>query len=110
MFKLKFNFLKIINIVYGSASWDSFDPKIFSDILFCVWKCENECVKVCDNIKSWIPSHRRFHKYLKLQKQTYIAKVMIILSFSQKYICHTHKIVARCGIAIWGLKSARIKK
>ena len=82
----------------------------FQIFWFCVWKCEKECVKVCDNLKSWIPSHRRFHRYLKLQKRTYIAKVMRILSFSQKYIFHTHKIVARRRIAIWGLRSARIKK
>ena len=84
--------------------------KSFQIFWFCMWKCEKECVKVCDNLKSWIPSHRRFHRYLKLQKRTYIAKVMRILSFSQKYIFHTHKIVARRRIAIWGLRSARIKK
>ena len=84
--------------------------KYFQIFWFCVWKCEKECVKVCGNLKSWIPSHRRFHRYLKLQKRTYIAKVMIILSFSQKYIFHMHKIVARHWIAIWGLRSAQIKK
>ena len=107
MFEPKFNFFKSNNTVYGLASWDSYDLKIFSDILILY---EKECVKVCDNLKSWIPSHRRFHRYLKLQKRTYIAKVMRILSFSQKYIFHTHKIVARRRIAIWGLRSARIKK
>ena len=107
MFEPKFNFFKSNNTVYGLASWDSYDLEIFSDILILY---EKECVKVCDNLKSWIPSHRRFHRYLKLQKRTYIAKVMRILSFSQKYIFHTHKIVARRRIAIWGLRSARIKK
>ena len=106
MFEPKFNFFKSNNTVYGLASWDSYDLKIFSDILILY---EKECVKVCDNLKSWIPSHRRFHRYLKLQKRTYIAKVMRILSFSQKYIFHTHKIVACRWIAIWGLRSAWIK-
>ena len=84
--------------------------KYFQIFWFCVWKCEKECVKMCGNLKSWIPSHRRFHRYLKLQNCTYIAKVMIILSFSKKYISHTHKIVARHLIAIWGLRSAWNKK
>ena len=78
--------------------------------LTSVWKCEKECVKVWENLKSGILLHRRFHRYLKLQKRTNIGWVMNILSFSQKYIFHMHKIVARCQIAIWGLRSARIKK
>ena len=36
--------------------------------------------------------------------------VMNILSFSEKYIFHTHKIVACHQITIWGLRSNRIKK
>ena len=84
--------------------------KSFQIFWFCGWKCQKECVKVCDNLKSWIPSHRRFHRYLKLQKRTYIAKVMRILPFSQKYIFYLHKIVLCHRIAIWGLRSARIEK
>ena len=83
--------------------------KSFQIFWFCVWKCEKECVKVCDNLKSWIPSHRHFHRYFKLQKQTYIAKVMTTLSYSQIYIFHTDEIVKHSRIAIWGLRSALIK-
>ena len=53
-------------------------------------KCEKEYVKVCESLKSGMPLHRRFHRYLKLQRRTYIAKVMRILSFSHKNIFHTH--------------------
>ena len=110
MFEPKFNFLKVSTLYMVKHPEIVMTLKSFQVFWFCMWKCEKECVKVCDNLKSWIPSHRRFHRYLKLQKRTYIAKVMRILSFSQKYIFHMHKIVARRRIAIWGLRSARIKK
>ena len=83
---------------------------LFQVFWFYMWKCEKECVKLCDNLKSWIPSDRRFHRYLKLQKRTNNAKAIRILTFSQKYIFHMHKIVVRRRIVIWCLRSARIKK
>ena len=72
-------------------------------------KCEKEYVKVCESLKSWMPLHRCFHRYLKLQIQINNARVMKILSFSQNQIFHMHKIVLWHWIRIWDLMVPQIK-
>ena len=88
-----------------------------SYIAHIVWKMCEECVKVwekmCESVwqyKIRNPLAHMFHRYLKFQKWTKIGWVMKILSFSHKYIFPTNKLIVRCWIANWGLKSARTKR